>query len=249
MPSDSTALRASTGDRQVDTVLQGLITIYEAVFPGRIRGYYLIGSYADGTAVPLSDIDIVVLFKEHLQGSDVDAADRLGQGCAKLTARRLDVTVSGEHDLTWEKSHLKTAGLLIYGDDIRDRLPRPRADAAYVRKWMLYGQRYDMQYLRGAERLTFPLGYPDPDGEFYGYDTIRAPAAYPPGTMHGLKELVKTTSILASAIVMMQAGHYVGTTRESVAVGLMCCSPQRAGFEARFTDFAVRDAIPRALHD
>lgn len=31
-------------------------------------------------------------------------------------------------------------------------------------------------------------------------------------------------------------------------IGMMACSPQRAGFEARFTDFAVGSAIPRELH-
>ena len=218
MPPDPITLRASTGDRTVDTILQGIIAIYEAMFPGRIRSYYLIGSYADWTAVPLSDIDFVVLFGERLQGSEAAAADRLGHACAMLTARRLDVTVSGERDLTWEKSHLKTAGLLVYGDDIRDHLPQPQADAAYVRKWMLYGQRYDMEYLRGVGRLIMPLEYPDPAGEFYGYDTIRVPAAYPPGTARGLKELVKTASVLAAAIVQLQAGRYVATTRESVTL-------------------------------
>jgi regulation of enolase protein 1 (concanavalin A-like superfamily) len=32
-------------------------------------------------------------------------------------------------------------------------------------------------------------------------------------------------------------------------VGVMCCSPQRAGFTARFTDFRVTGPISRELHD
>ena len=35
---------------------------------------------------------------------------------------------------------------------------------------------------------------------------------------------------------------------DQVSVGPMCCSPQRAGFQARFRDFAVRPLIPTALH-
>lgn len=31
-------------------------------------------------------------------------------------------------------------------------------------------------------------------------------------------------------------------------VGLMCCSPERAGFRAVFSDFRIGDAIPRDLH-
>lgn len=36
---------------------------------------------------------------------------------------------------------------------------------------------------------------------------------------------------------------------ETVQVGLMCCSPERAGFAATFRDFRVTSAIPRELHD
>jgi regulation of enolase protein 1 (concanavalin A-like superfamily) len=35
---------------------------------------------------------------------------------------------------------------------------------------------------------------------------------------------------------------------ECVLVGPMCCSPQRAGFEARFRDFSVGAATADALH-
>lgn len=35
---------------------------------------------------------------------------------------------------------------------------------------------------------------------------------------------------------------------ENLAVGLMCCSPQRAGFEARFRDFSVGPVISTDLH-
>jgi regulation of enolase protein 1 (concanavalin A-like superfamily) len=35
----------------------------------------------------------------------------------------------------------------------------------------------------------------------------------------------------------------------SCLVGVMCCSPERSGFTARFTDFSVGEPIPAALHD
>jgi regulation of enolase protein 1 (concanavalin A-like superfamily) len=31
-------------------------------------------------------------------------------------------------------------------------------------------------------------------------------------------------------------------------VGPMCCSPERAGLEVRFTEFRIGDPIPRDLH-
>ncbi|MEQ5838706.1 DUF1349 domain-containing protein [Paraburkholderia acidicola] len=36
---------------------------------------------------------------------------------------------------------------------------------------------------------------------------------------------------------------------ESIDVGVMCCSPERAGFEVTFLDFQVGPAIDRSLHD
>ena len=38
-------------------------------------------------------------------------------------------------------------------------------------------------------------------------------------------------------------------TAADAQVGVMACSPQRAGFEARFNDIAVGPPIPRQLHD
>jgi regulation of enolase protein 1 (concanavalin A-like superfamily) len=35
---------------------------------------------------------------------------------------------------------------------------------------------------------------------------------------------------------------------KTVDVGMMCCSPQREGFEATFTDFSIGPAIERELH-
>ncbi|TIT38870.1 MAG: DUF1349 domain-containing protein, partial [Mesorhizobium sp.] len=36
---------------------------------------------------------------------------------------------------------------------------------------------------------------------------------------------------------------------KSVDVGMMCCSPQREGFEVTFSDFAIGPPIARELHD
>lgn len=36
---------------------------------------------------------------------------------------------------------------------------------------------------------------------------------------------------------------------DPVMIGPMCCSPERAGFEARFTSFRIGPAIERGLHD
>jgi hypothetical protein len=56
-------------------------SIYESIFPGRIRGYYLLGSYTDATSVSISDIDMAILFK----GSFVDNREaQVNRCCSPL---------------------------------------------------------------------------------------------------------------------------------------------------------------------
>lgn len=45
----------------------------------------------------------------------------------------------------------------------------------------------------------------------------------------------------------VRLGHLAWS--EEVEVGVMCCSPEREAFEARFRDFSVGPAISRQLHD
>jgi hypothetical protein len=54
-----------TDNPQADEVLQGIVGIFELAFPSRIRGYFLVGSYAIGQPVAISDLDLVVLFKDN----------------------------------------------------------------------------------------------------------------------------------------------------------------------------------------
>src|SRR5690348_16432064 len=63
-------LLSPTGDRKVDDILRGAIGALEALFPGRIGGYYLVGSYADGSFVPASDIDLVPIFRGRISPAE-----------------------------------------------------------------------------------------------------------------------------------------------------------------------------------
>jgi hypothetical protein len=71
---------------------------------------------------------------------------------------------------------------------------------------------------RTAATLTYPLMYPDPDDEFYGYTRKRFPVWYPPDVTAGLKELVTTIGRLATAIIALRAGRYVPQRADSVTI-------------------------------
>ena len=127
---DNILLLQSTGNQKVDDILRGTIGIFEAGFPDRIRGYYLVGSYADGTAVPTSDIDMKILFKNRFR-DDVEQkkAQQICDCCFGLISPIVGDVTARDEDTVFSKSSLrlviKESSLLIYGEDIRDKIPLP----------------------------------------------------------------------------------------------------------------------------
>ncbi len=209
-------LLASTGDAAIDRIIRGIVTIFEASLPARVRGYYLLGSYAAGAAVAISDIDLLPLFAETLDTHERAQAERLAQACALLSPTRLDIILRDEATIAQDVVLLKHGGQLVYGADTRASLPLPPL-ADYTRETLDAARYFMSRILRGAERLTYPLAYPDPTGEFYGYDTIRIPEWYPPETQRGVKELVTTATRMARASLALRAGRYTGSKGGSAA--------------------------------
>jgi Nucleotidyltransferase domain len=113
------ALASSTGQPQIDEIIRGIIGLFETVFPGRIRGCYLVGSYADGSAVALSDIDLRVVFKEGFADSAEEEQVRRVRGYCRLNAlRKLCQRV-----LSFENHYLAR-----YGDYLLTHLQSERRD-------------------------------------------------------------------------------------------------------------------------
>ncbi len=63
-------LQTSSGYPKIDQILLELICVIEHYFPDRIRGYYLVGSYAVGEAIVTSDLDLVIVFKHSLSPAE-----------------------------------------------------------------------------------------------------------------------------------------------------------------------------------
>jgi hypothetical protein len=111
---------------------------------------------------------------------------------------------------------LKLSSRPIYGEDIRTQITAT-PDARYVRDAMhipYFGSRYGRPQL---DVLTFPLDYPDPKGHFYGYDGWSLPSAGDT-EQAGTKMLVVIVGRIATAIVALRTGQYVGTKRDAVAL-------------------------------
>jgi hypothetical protein len=50
----SLELTASTGDHQIDSLLRGLVGIYQTIFPERLSSLYVIGSYSGEKSAAVS---------------------------------------------------------------------------------------------------------------------------------------------------------------------------------------------------
>ena len=214
-------LLTSTGDERADTILSGAVSLWERVFPLRIRGYYLSGSYANATATPTSDLDLTILFKDHYR--DQAESDLAQQLCESIEALHpaifVDMGYLSEQSLQQADRinaalQLKMSSCPIYGEDIRDKITAT-ADARYVRDAMhipYFGSHYGRPRL---DVLTFPLDYPDPRGRFFGYDGWSLPSASDT-EQAGTKMLVVIVTRIATAIVALHTGEYVGSKRDSV---------------------------------
>jgi len=213
-------LQYASGDRRIDQVLRGVVGVCEATFPGRVRAYYLLGSYSNGSAVPTSDLDMGLLIADRYRdGTEEDRAIRLCQDCEAISGMLLELWVLSEERLEQPDRfgtalQLRFSSQFLYGEDVRGRL-LVQADDRYVR-WAMHVPIYGLLGERGQPAaLIYPLDYPDPAGEFYGYDRLAlagAGGADEPGT----KLLVAVVGRIAAALVALRTGRYVDSKRESV---------------------------------
>jgi hypothetical protein len=208
-------LRESTGSPIADRILQGVIGIFEQVFPDRVRGYFVRGSYASATSTEGSDLDMFVVFKDaFIEPAEAAKARDICGHCALLSPLLLEVLVVSERQLHHEDNlvvalQLKFASRPVHGQDIRPQLPELRADA-YVRA--VVGAPYftytHPALRRGSPQLSYPLDHIDPEGAFYGFDRWLIPG---PGGVDvpSTKLLVATVGWTATALIALATGRYV----------------------------------------
>lgn len=206
--------------QQADEIIRTVVETFTSRFPDRIRACYLIGSYAGGTPVAMSDIDLVGVFKNQFRDAEEKRnAQATAESCAANSAIRLDITPRGENEIETMydviRIGLKNASVLLYGQDIRDSIELPTIDA--YTKDVIAGAMYFIARLNDVERVVaLPLDYPNACDEFYGYTQKRFADWYLPGVSAGTKELVATVSRIATATVAQRAGKYVSSKSEAV---------------------------------
>ncbi|MGB1289098.1 MAG: hypothetical protein ACPG7F_21370, partial [Aggregatilineales bacterium] len=200
-------LKQSTGNPDIDHYIEAIISIYETTFPARIRGYYLVGSYGDDTAVSGSDIDMEILFKDAMTSDEIQQCNTLKAACRTLSPIHLDLPTKTEANLAEEDTvALKLNSKFVYGEDTRALMPLPAMDV-YLSNISLPAHRGLTFRLRG-DTVSLPLDYPVPEDEFYGY----IPDIYRTGTTP-IKLWVVHVGWLATFLLVYQAKVYVPSKR------------------------------------
>ena len=203
-------LNEPTGNPVTNRILQGIIGFCELAFPQRLRGYYLEGSYATNTAIPASDIDMCLLFKDAFN-SDQESRDawKIDTFSEYLVGQALDIIPLTEQQLIEQQTQdaaavvfFKQGSRLLYGEDIRPSLALPSFDA--YRQSMIQRATHFISWHRyHPPTLTYPLTYPDSDDPFYGYNLRRHVVGNQ--SSYGTERLVGTIARIAGALLAQQA--------------------------------------------
>lgn len=206
----------STGQAQADRALQGVVTLFESVFPQRIVGYYIEGSYADQTAVATSDLDLTIVFYgQFVTTAERQQAHEVVTACRQLSVVELDITLAEESELRRGADPMfKLGARLLYGQDRRDAIPllpieiwgRQRMHAAY---WLM------INVFNRPKPVVAPLTFPDPQDPFYGY-AARMMHLADGRTIPTTRNLIRVTGWIATARLAYEAQHYVVRKRDCV---------------------------------
>lgn len=181
---------------------------FTTTFPEHIRAVYIQGSYADNSDVSTSDIDLLIVFKESFQDEEQQQAELLVEQCVTESVIELDIELVDEQSLIGGVSPtFKYGSRLIFGEDIRDKFPllslkewtRDRMHSSLWRTAHLFNR---------SGVVSYPLDYPDPQGEFYGYDSrlLRLPDG---SEVHCTRDLIRLVGWSATALLAYRAGVYV----------------------------------------
>jgi Nucleotidyltransferase domain len=164
--------------------LRESVVALERAFPNRVRAYYLEGSWADQTALPTSDVDLVVVFKEHFLDREQARARKVQAAFAQTSAVEFDATLVDEAALAQgAPPNLHLGAVLIHGEDVRGDIglvpigawARDRMHNSYWRIITLFGRPIPVQ---------LPVGYPDTQG-FVPW--LRLPADTSTRRLHGAR--------------------------------------------------------------
>ncbi len=210
----SGALLLSTGHERVDRFLQTTISRFATAFPGRVCAFYIEGSYANGTSLATSDLDLTIVFREHFADeAERASATALAHECAALSPVEFDAEIVDEATLSGGTSpQFKLGSRLLSGEEIRAKIPLMPLEV-WTRHRMHAAYRLMVTAFHRPPVVRLPLGFPDPTDPWGGYASRKI--RLPDGTeAPSTRNLIRTTGWAATALIALKARQYVVTKRD-----------------------------------
>ena len=211
-------------DQNVGAILHRLVNNLERDYPNRVAAYYLRGSHADGSANDLSDVDFVVVVKDM---NDTFAVSRsigfASPAWPVVETVTLAISQLNDRSLADLLVTLKWGSELLYGRDVRNDIVPQWSD--YTRA-VIRACRSGIAMLRDSITVPEPLNYPEPSGEFFGYEAtlsggykaVRKLKWYRVGTSEGTKELASVVARSATGLIAVQSRQFVSRRGQVIAV-------------------------------
>lgn len=191
-----------------------VIAAFVERFPQRMHSCYALGSYADGSAIAASDLDLTVVFAGALAPDERAAAGALAARCVERSAVELDIELTDEREvMAGVRPTFRLGSALVYGEDIRERAPLMSLDAWTRDRMHSSWWRVARLFARPAV-VALPLEYPEPADAFRGYTrrTLRLPdGAEAPCT----RDLIRLVGWAATGLLALQCGVYVARKRDA----------------------------------
>ena len=117
------SLLSTTGNSDLDAIVLGEIGIVESAFSGCIQGYYLVGSYYSGDAIPGSDVDVIVVPKGWLDAQDIERFNELKISCSLTSPIRLDFRLCIADERDYQTHLLKNHSFVLFVTDTHHSMP------------------------------------------------------------------------------------------------------------------------------
>jgi predicted nucleotidyltransferase len=211
---DEIQIAFSTGKPRIDALLHGLVSLYEMLFPDRIRAYYLVGSYYDGSATHTSDLDVMIIFRDAFLEGEEQRTVQTKKICRQIAPIHVDLPAFSEDMLKYRDNiGLKLGSTLIYGEDMRDQIALSSMET-YLSDIVTAPTRFITRLLRNVSSVTYPLTYPNPNDQFFGYVNLTTLAD---GTdVEDTKNLVLVVCWITTVTVAFKSRQYVPGKGDSV---------------------------------
>lgn len=192
-------------DPAVCRVLAGVIGVVETILPRQVHSYYLVGSHVHDAALPTSDIDLTIIFKQPLAPLPLRGMQDVLRCCSKISPFPIDVKIRTLAEV--DAICILDQPILLYGPDLRSQLPVFSPEQS-LRAVMIQCFNEVAAILDEARPLPLPAVPPDPTDRFLGM--VRRLVREADGSEQpGLKWLAASIIWPAKALILARSGRWI----------------------------------------